>query len=80
MQLGKLTLRLPLADVLRDQQQQNGLILESMTLEDILGLSALPAHHRDPFDRMLVAQAQVENISIVSIDAILDLYGIKWLW
>jgi PIN domain nuclease of toxin-antitoxin system len=40
----------------------------------------MPFHHRDPFDRMLVAQAQVEKISIVSIDAILDLYGIKRLW
>ena len=37
MQLGKLALHLPLADVLRDQQQQNGLVLEQVTLEDILG-------------------------------------------
>jgi PIN domain nuclease of toxin-antitoxin system len=57
MQLGKLALRLPLADVLRDQQQQNGLVLEPVTLEDILALSALPALHRDPFDRLIIAQA-----------------------
>jgi PIN domain nuclease of toxin-antitoxin system len=38
MQLGKLALRLPLADVLRDQQQQNGLMLEPVSLDDILGL------------------------------------------
>jgi PIN domain nuclease of toxin-antitoxin system len=55
MQLGKLALRLPLADVLRDQQQQNGLVLEPVTLEDILALSALPALHRDPFDRLIIA-------------------------
>jgi PIN domain nuclease of toxin-antitoxin system len=48
MQRGKLALRLPLADVLRDQQQQNGLVLEPVTLEDILALSALPALDRDP--------------------------------
>jgi PIN domain nuclease of toxin-antitoxin system len=41
MQLGKLALRLPLADVVRDQQQQNGLVLEPVTLEDILALSLL---------------------------------------
>jgi PIN domain nuclease of toxin-antitoxin system len=49
----KLALRLPLADVLRDQQQQNGLVLEPVTLEDILALSALPTLHRDPFDRLM---------------------------
>jgi hypothetical protein len=38
MQLGKLALRLPLADVLRDQQQQNGLVVEAVMLEDILAL------------------------------------------
>ena len=52
MQLGKLALRLPLADVLRDQQQRDGLLLEPVTLEDILALSALPTLHRDPFDRL----------------------------
>ena len=46
MQLGKLALRLPLADVLRDQQQQNGLVLEPVTLEDILALSQLPLPSR----------------------------------
>jgi PIN domain nuclease of toxin-antitoxin system len=40
----------------------------------------LPFHHRDPFDRLLVAQALVENIPIVSNDAALDAYGIKRLW
>ena len=42
MQLGKLALRLPLADVLRDQQQQNGLVLEPVTLEDILAFRRFP--------------------------------------
>jgi PIN domain nuclease of toxin-antitoxin system len=45
MQLGKIAPCLPLADVLRDQQQQNGLLLEAVTLEDILGLSAPPPIH-----------------------------------
>jgi PIN domain nuclease of toxin-antitoxin system len=47
MQLGKLALRLPLADVLRDQQQQNGLVLESVALDDILALSLLTTLHPD---------------------------------
>lgn len=43
-------------------------------------LTNLPFHHRDPFDRLLVAQAKVEAIEIVSNDAVLDAYGIKRLW
>jgi len=43
-------------------------------------LTTMPFHHRDPFDRLLVAQAQVEKISVVSNDAILDQYGITRLW
>lgn len=68
LQLGKLTLRLPLAEVLRDQRQNNGLIIESVTLDDILGLSALPPHHRDPFDRLLVVQAQQRGFHLVTND------------
>jgi PIN domain nuclease of toxin-antitoxin system len=55
MQLGRLALWPPLADVLRDQQRQNGLVLEPVTLDDILALSLLPTLHRDPFDRLIIA-------------------------
>jgi PIN domain nuclease of toxin-antitoxin system len=54
--------------VLRDQRQNNGLIIESVTLDDILGLSALPPHHRDPFDRLLVVQAQQRGFHLVTND------------
>lgn len=43
-------------------------------------LTSLPLHHRDPFDRMLVAQALVENLPIVSSDVALDAYGIQRIW
>jgi PIN domain nuclease of toxin-antitoxin system len=43
-------------------------------------LSSLPFHHRDPFDRFLVAQALVDGIPIVSIDASFDAYGVKRIW
>jgi PIN domain nuclease of toxin-antitoxin system len=43
-------------------------------------LTTMPFHHRDPFDRLIVAQAQVEKISVVSNDAVLDLYGVNRLW
>ena len=65
MQLGKLTLRVPLPDVLADQQR-NGMVIEAVTVEDVLGLSALPMHHRDPFDRLLVAQARRSGFHLVA--------------
>ena len=80
MQLGKLALRLPLADVLRDQQQQNGLVLEPVTLEDILALSALPALHRDPFDRLIIAQANRGGFHLVTHDPELARYPVAVLW
>jgi PIN domain nuclease of toxin-antitoxin system len=43
-------------------------------------LSTLPMHHKDPFDRMIIAQAIVEQIPIVSIDVALDAYGIARIW
>lgn len=43
-------------------------------------VGALPWHHRDPFDRMLVAQAQVEGLSIVSADPALAQYGVDVIW
>lgn len=55
---------------------------------DVLGVSfahcgrtaALPLHHRDPFDRMLIAQAQEECLSLVSADASFDAYGVERIW
>ena len=41
---------------------------------------ALPNHHKDPFDRMLVAQAQAEGIPLISNEAIFDGYGVSRIW
>ena len=43
-------------------------------------LYALPLHHRDPFDRMLVAQVLAENMTLVSSDDAMDAYGVRRLW
>ena len=80
LQLGKLSLRLPLVDALRDQEDQNGLVLEPVTLEDILALSALPALHRDPFDRPLVAQATRGGLHPITHGAELARYPVAVLW
>jgi PIN domain nuclease of toxin-antitoxin system len=51
-----------------------------ITLDAAIRSALLPLHHRDPFDRVLVAQALSLNIPIVSADAVLDRYDIKRLW
>ena len=43
-------------------------------------LIRLPFHHKDPFDRLLVAQALVENVPIIGVDSQLDAYGVQRLW
>ncbi len=54
-------------------------ILPIMSYEAILA-GALPYHHTDPFDRLIVAQALTYNFRLVSIDAVLDAYGVDRIW
>jgi PIN domain nuclease of toxin-antitoxin system len=53
-----------------------------MPIDADLGIRAglLPLHHRDPFDRMLAAQAQVTGWPIISADRIFDYYGVRRIW
>jgi PIN domain nuclease of toxin-antitoxin system len=78
-QLGKLTLRLPLADIVR-QQQANGLQILPMTLAHILAVEGLPAFHKDPFDRALIAQTNIEGAELVSADRVVRQYSVRILW
>lgn len=78
-QLGKLSLGTPLADIIL-QQQQNGLEILPITAEHALSVAALPQHHRDPFDRVLIAQAHSEQAVLVSKDATFGRYNIVTLW
>ena len=57
IQLGKLRLGAPLADLIDQESRVNRLRLLSISYDDILKLDSLPMHHRDPFDRMIIAQA-----------------------
>jgi PIN domain nuclease of toxin-antitoxin system len=78
-QLGKLTLRLQLADIV-SQQQANGLRILPMTLTHALNVEGLPAIHMDPFDRLLIAQANAEGAELVSSDQVVHLSPVRVLW
>jgi PIN domain nuclease of toxin-antitoxin system len=79
-QLGKLSLNLPLPELIASQQQTNGLQLLPIELNHIFTLENLPQFHRDPFDRLLIAQAITEQIPLLSIDTIFDHYPVQRLW
>lgn len=51
-----------------------------ITIEHAVRAGLLPGPHRDPFDRMLVAQSQSEDLSIASNDTVFDLYGVRRIW
>jgi PIN domain nuclease of toxin-antitoxin system len=80
LQLGKLSLDLPLAKVIESQQQTNGIEVLPIILSHVLELDSLPTHHKDPFDRLLIAQAKVEDAVLISNDQIFMNYSIKLLW
>lgn len=80
IQLGKLRFDLPLAEKVRDQQQKNALQLLSITADHIYALEALPYHHRDPFDRLLIAQASQDGLQLITHDANIKKYSIKTFW
>ena len=56
------------------------LIILPVTVEYAERQSTLPPHHKDPFDRLMIAQALVEGIPIVSVDVAFDPYGVTRLW
>jgi PIN domain nuclease of toxin-antitoxin system len=78
-QLGKLSLSLPLPDIVA-RQQLNGLQLLEVSLAHVLGVDNLPPVHKDPFDRLLAAQAVVEGLELVTADAVFGGYPVRIFW
>ena len=78
--IGKLHLQMPLEDLLQSAKHDLGLRILHIELAHALAVQNLAFHHRDPFDRLLLAQARVNGLSILSRDAIFDLYEIPRIW
>ena len=78
--IGKLTISAPFDALILQQLSTNGFELLNLEVPHAAMLISLPFHHRDPFDRLLIAQAMVEQMRIVSIDSALDAYQIQRLW
>jgi PIN domain nuclease of toxin-antitoxin system len=77
--IGKLTLFIPFETIETNLINLDIKIL-SIDFEDVLTYLSLPLHHRDPFDRILVAQAMNHSLIFISQDTQLDAYSIQRLW
>jgi len=77
--LGKLTLAQPLEKVI-ERLPEESIFLLDITPKQVLQVMTLPLHHRDPFDRMLVAQALTLDFTLVSNEEMFDGYGVRRVW
>jgi PIN domain nuclease of toxin-antitoxin system len=78
--LGKLTLTEPLGVFVPREIAANSMTVLPISLDHAALLTTMPHHHRDPFDRMLLAQATIERLPILSADTAFDAYGVTRLW
>jgi PIN domain nuclease of toxin-antitoxin system len=78
--LGKLRLTQRLDRFIPEHLTRNGFSLCAVELRHVVGVADLPCHHRDPFDRLLVAQARQDQLAIVSADRVFRRYGVTVVW
>jgi len=79
VQLGKLKLSMPLEELVATQVKTNDIRILPVELAHVLALSALPFHHKDPFDRLLIAQSIQEDVTLVSADPEFPAYPVRLL-
>jgi PIN domain nuclease of toxin-antitoxin system len=79
-QRGKLPFPNPAGPYLRDQIQRTSMSILPVALEHVLRIEKLPMHHRDPFDRILIAQAIAESVPIVTADRQFARYDVETIW
>jgi PIN domain nuclease of toxin-antitoxin system len=80
VQSGKLKLPRPAGPYVLKKLAENGIEMLPISIDHLLALERLPMHHRDPFDRMLIAQSLEENLPIVTSDPLFDRYDVRLIW
>lgn len=78
--LGKLTFNLPLQTFVRQQMEQNSMALLNLEIDHVTTVATMPLHHKDPFDRLLIAQAMVEQLPVIGVDSAFDAYSVQRIW
>ncbi|HYA22871.1 MAG TPA: type II toxin-antitoxin system VapC family toxin [Terriglobales bacterium] len=80
VRLGRLPSAVELAQDFIGHMEREGFEELPISVDHAIRAGLLPGFHKDPFDRMLVAQSQAENVSIVSNDEKFDAYNVRRLW
>jgi PIN domain nuclease of toxin-antitoxin system len=80
VQIGKLPLPLPAGSFVTSELSSNGVQVLPVTLDHVLRLESLPLHHRDRFDRILIAQSLEEKLPIVTSDPLFARYPVEVIW
>lgn len=78
--LAKLEFAMGLSDFLLESRDEFGIVELPLTVRHALRAQEMPWHHRDPFDRLLIAQALAEDVAIVTSDRVFAAYGVRVLW
>lgn len=78
--LGKLTLTGSVERFIPEQLSVNGFRQLGVEFRHVARVATLPFHHRDPFDRLLLAQALEEKLTIISADAVFQEYAVNRIW
>jgi PIN domain nuclease of toxin-antitoxin system len=78
--LGRLSLTEPFDTFVPEQMHANDIALLQIELRHTFEVARLPRHHRDPFDRLLIAQALTESVPVVSADSAFDAYPVRRVW
>ena len=70
----------PFEELIPHQLELNDIEVLAIEIAHLKKVSSLPFHHRDPFDRLIIAQSLVEQLPVVSIDTKFDEYSVERLW
>lgn len=79
-QVGKLSLPNPPERYLRRRIAESDIEMLPVSAEHALRLFSLPVHHKDPFDRIIIAQSKEEDIAVITADAVMRRYEIEVIW
>lgn len=80
VQSGKLNMPRPAGKYILGQLAENRIERLSISFDHLLAFEALPMHHRDPFDRMLIAQGMEEDCPVITADPVFKQYPIRVIW
>lgn len=80
VQVGKLALPRPVGEYLTEKLTANGVSVLPLTFAHVKRLEEIPLHHRDPFDRILIAQSVEEKLPLVTADPLFKKYSVHLIW